>query len=462
VKPVLIVGGGLSGLAAGVELASHGTPVVILEQKSYPGGRAYSFSDPVTGDIIDNGQHVLIAGYDRTMHFLETIGTRDLLRIQPQPSLVFHHPDRGFRSFRLPKLPSPLHLLLGALTTDLFSVADRLRLLRAGLDVRRCTGPREKLVEDATVDQWLNSVGQSEEAKRSFWEPLAVSIMNEHISAASALVFIRSLRKAFFAGWKEAALAIPSVGLSTLYVDAAVDYIRRKGGEVRCSADVVEIILENGCVTGLRFRDGSVQEGSACLLTVPSNKLRGLLPDSLSGLKSLSVIMDLPVSPIVSIHLWFGSEFMEHDVVGLIGKRIQWVFNKRKLSKEPDTGPNVSAVISAARDFVSYNNEALTAVALEDLRLVYGSRVGEPLHVVVIREKRATFSATPAAERARPATRTVIPNLFLCGDWTDTGYPATIEGAVISGERGAAAARASSVAFHKSIDHIIDNKERPL
>jgi monoamine oxidase len=286
--------------------------------------------------------------------------------------------------------------------------------------------------------------------------------MNEHITVASALLFIRSLRKAFFGGWKGAAMAIPAVGLSKLYVDAAVDYIRRRGGEVRCSTDVVGVIVTNGSVAGVRFRDGSVQEGSACLLTVPSNKLRGVLPEGLPGVDSLGMIMDMPVSPIVSIHLWFGREFMEHDVVGLVGRRIQWVFNKRRIDLSPDTGPHVSAVISAAHNFVLLDNERLATIALEDLKSVYGARVSEPLHVVVIREKRATFSATPAAERARPATRTSIPNLFLCGDWTDTGYPATIEGAVLSGERGAEAVRAASVAFQKSIDHITDNKERPL
>ena len=468
VKPVVIVGGGLSGLAAGVALVSRHIPVLILEQKPYPGGRAYSFSDLATGDIVDNGQHVLIAGYDRTMQFLDTIGSRHHLRVQPRPSLVFHHPERGFRTFRLPKLPSPLHLLIGVLSSNLLPVADRVRMLRAGLDIRNCTPHHERSIEGSTIDQWLNSVGQSDESKRSFWEPLAVSIMNEHISSASALLFVRSLRKAFFAGWKGAAMAIPSVGLSSLYVDAAVEYIRARGGDVRCSADVVRVMLHEGTATALQLRDGSVIETTACLLTVPPNKLRPLLPEPLP--EHLSPMLEVPPSPIVSIHFWFAGEFMQHAMVGLIGKRIQWIFDKRRLNAHPGAGPHVSAVISAAHDYVTCSNETLTKIALEDLRAVYGSQVGEPLHTVVIREKRATFSATPPTELVRPGPETGVRNLFLCGDWTSTGYPATIEGAVISGERSAAAVCALleatgntlNVAFHKSIDHIVHNMERPL
>src|SRR5436309_7852378 len=135
-KHVVIVGGGLSGLAAGVALISRGVRVTILEQKPVLGGRAYSFRDSVTGDTIDNGQHVLIAGYERTMEFLEAIGTRHLLRIQPVPSLLFHHPERGFREFRLPLLPTPLNLLIGVLRCSLFSFPDKLRFLRAWASLR--------------------------------------------------------------------------------------------------------------------------------------------------------------------------------------------------------------------------------------------------------------------------------------------------------------------------------------
>jgi len=430
-KHVVIVGGGLSGLAAAVELSSRGIAVIVLEQKPALGGRAYSFTDARTGDVIDNGQHVLVAGYERTMQFLETIGARHLLAVQKQPVLLFHHPDRGFRKLQLPRCEAPWHLLFGVLNCRLLSIPDRLRLLRAGASLRH--PEKDELLADLTVSEWLTVVGQSSESRRSFWEPLAVSIMNERTERASALLFVRSLRKAFFGSWQDASLAIPTVGLSELYVEGAQKYIMLHGGKLLCGADVVEVSLEEGIVSGVRLRDNVNVKADAVILAIPHYTLVDILPGPLRDQPVFRNLENLSTSPIVSIHLWFDQEVMEHDMVGLVGRRVQWIFNKRKLSHDTGKG-HVSAVISAGHDVVSLMNEELVRIAVEDLRSVYPS-VGEPIHAVVVREKRATFSPTPDAERLRPPQKSSVPNLFFAGDWTDTGYPATIEGAIMSAER---------------------------
>ena len=429
-KPVIIVGGGLSGLAAAVELTSRNIPVVLLEQKPKLGGRAYSFVDAITGDVIDNGQHVLIAGYERTMAFLERIGTKHLLTIQEKPTLHFHHPTRGFCEFILPKLPSPLHLIVGILSTNLFSFADKLRLLRAGFSLQFASN--HPLLDEVTIEDWLKAVGQSEETNRSFWEPLAISIMNEHIAKASAKIFVRSLRHAFLCGWKNSSLAIPRVGLSELYVHDALKFIEQRGTAVQLNADVVEIVLKDNKVRAVKLRDNSEIECSVVILSVPHFRLHTILPTEL-GI-TLATIGAQPSTPIVSMHLWFDNDFMSHEFVGLIDRRLQWIFNKRKINREQGRGGHVSCVISGAEKFVEMTNDDLVKLAMGDLRTVYAS-VPEPLNAVVIREKRATLSCTPEAEKARPNHQTSIPNLFLAGDWTNTGLPATIEGAIISGER---------------------------
>lgn len=423
-KPIVIVGGGLSGLAAAVKLAPD-HPVLLLEQKPRLGGRAYSFIDATTGDVVDNGQHVLIAGYERTMDFLKRIGTERLLDVQDSLTLHIHHPKRGFCTFSLPKLPSPLHLVFGILTTNLFSYSHKLKLLRAGISMRF---PDANL-GDLTIDQWLTSVGQSKETKRSFWEPLAISIMNEHIATASAKVFVDALRHAFLNGWKNSSLAIPLGGLSELYVDDALKFIERSGGVVRLNADVAEIIIESGMVATVRLEDGTAVECKSVILAVPHYRLSELLPSVLSG-KINQEFLSTPSTPIVSIHLWFEKDFMPHEFVGLIGKHVQWVFRKKA-----DKGTHLSCVISAAYETVDLTNEELVRIAIADLQTVYESVSSTPVHSVVIREKRATFSCTPASERLRPNHRTSCSNLFLAGDWTNTGLPATIESAVLSGER---------------------------
>ncbi|MBX2990594.1 MAG: hydroxysqualene dehydroxylase HpnE [Bacteroidetes bacterium] len=434
-KPVVIVGGGLSGLAAAVELSSRNIPVVVLEQKPKLGGRAYSFVDETTGDVIDNGQHVLIAGYERTMRFLERIGTKHLLTIQNQPLLHFHHPRRGFCSFRIPDLPSPFHLLAGILSTDLFSWRDRLKLLRAGISLR--TSDNDFSLDTMTIEEWLDDTGQTDETKRSFWEPLAISIMNEHIAKASARVFIDSLRHAFLAERKNSAIAIPQVGLSELYVDDAVRFIRERGGEIRVIADVLQLEACDSRISHVKTRSGADVECSAVILSVPHYRLPDLMPPQLQP-TNLTSFASVPNTPIVSIHLWFAIDFMPYDMLGLIGRRVQWVFNKRTINEEKGEGGHVSCVISAGDEFTGMSSDELVRIAVEDLQSVYPSVPLAPSHGVVIREKRATFSCTPESEKLRPNHQTGIANLFLAGDWTNTGLPATIEGAILSGERCAA------------------------
>jgi len=445
VNPVVVVGGGLSGLAAAVSLSSRRIPVILLEQRKSPGGRAYSFLDEATGTVIDNGQHVLIAGYARTMGFLGTIGTRDLVAVQRLPELLFHHPDRGFCSFRLPLLPPPLHLLAGVASTDLFSPADKLRMVRAGLALRSSVAPSET---GGTIESWLDAHGQSPGTKRSFWEPLAVAIMNEHIATASAPVFLRALRTAFLSGPRAAALAVPTVGLSELYVDPARAYIENHGGIVRCGADVTGTVAERGNVSAVRLKEGETVGCSAAILAVPSYRAADILPDALRGSGFLSRASSIPLSPIVSVHLWFENDAMTQEVLGVIGRRVQWVFNRRKISREKGKGGHLSVVISAAGDFVGMDNDDLARIAVEDLQSVFGAGTGRATRAVVIREKRATFSCAPDVEPLRPGAVTPIPNLFIAGDWTDTGYPATIEGAIMSGQRCAdlAAGRIAGIA----------------
>jgi len=445
VTPVVVVGGGLGGLAAAVRLSSRRIPALLLEQRAYLGGRAYSFVDDSTGTVIDNGQHVLIAGYAQTMAYLDTVGTRDLLAVQDVPELAFHHPVRGFCTFRLPRFPSPLHLGAGILLTDLFSAGDKMRMVRAGMALRRVSGAVGGMSggnagaagDGMTVEQWLDAHGQSAETKRSFWEPLAVAVMNEHIGIASASVFLHALRTAFLGDSLGAALAVPTVGLSELFVDPACAFVEGHGGSVRTGADVVAVTLEDGRASSVGLRNGERIPCAALVLALPSYRLPGLLPGPLRESGSLADAASIPLSPIVSIHLWFESDFMPQRVLGVIGRHIQWVFNRRKICREGGAGGHLSVVISAGRSLVDLENEELTRIALDDLVSVFGRDVGVPVHDVVIREKRATFSCSPAVERLRPRAGTPVPNLFLAGDWTATGYPATIEGAIISGNRAA-------------------------
>jgi hydroxysqualene dehydroxylase len=434
VKPVVVVGAGLSGLAAGVALASRSIPVLLLERRPYAGGRAYSFRDRTTGDVIDNGQHLLIAGYARTRAYLETIGSAHLLDIQTTPELLFHHPRRGYLRLRFPALPAPLHLLGGVLASNLFAAGDKPGVLRAGAAIARESASASGVPPDWTIDRWLDRHGASAEARASFWHPLAISIMNEKPGAASARVFVRSLREAFLSHRTGAALAIPRAGLSELLVDPAVSYIRARSGDVRFGVDVAETIEEGGKAARVRTKDGAVVDASSVILAVPSTDVARLLPASRHTDFHLREISSTAVSPILCIHLWYDHRVSPHAVLGVLGRSVQWVFRHARVNA---AGERLSLVISAAYEETALTNEALVARGIEDCVGIFGEGAQSPYHAVVIREKRATFSLSPEVEALRPDVRTPVPNLFLAGDWTATGLPATVEGAIRSGESAA-------------------------
>jgi hydroxysqualene dehydroxylase len=343
---------------------------------------------------------------------------------------VFHHPDQGFGRLQLPRLPAPWHLVTGILRFGLLPLRDRLGILRAGTALRAIGRANATAPGDTTILEWLHTQRQRPEAIRSFWEPLAVSIMNERIETAAAGPFLRALAAAFLHDPHDAAAMLPSVGLSRLFVDGARDYIASHGGTVRCGADVAAIRLVDQSAAGVLLRNGAAVDGDAVLLAVPWHQAHTLLPE----------IPDEPPpasSPILSIHLWFEHDFMPEPFVGLIGRRVQWIFNRRLFAPGEGKGGHLSAVISAAHDFVGLSNGTITAIALEDVRSAYDACPAAALRSVVIREKRATYSSRPAIERLRPGPVTRVKNMALAGDWTNTGLPATIEGAIISGERAA-------------------------
>ena len=248
-------------------------------------------------------------------------------------------------------------------------------------------------------------------------------------------LFLDALRQAFLRHRHDAALVFPRVGLSRLFAEPAQAYVEQHGGEVRCNAGVVRVAVHEGRATEVVLKDGTLLPCPAVILSVPAERLPLLLPGAYeTGFSSMA---DAAASPIISIHLWMDHQWMDHqwmgrEALGLIGRRIQWVFRRER---------HLSLVISAAYEFVDLSNEELTAIAVEDLRSVFGKAVQDPSHAVVIRERKATFAVSPGNERTRPGPATGVANLFLAGDWTDTGLPATIEGAILSGAASSPAGR---------------------
>lgn len=434
-KDVLIIGGGFAGLAAGVALAEAGRHVRLLEQKPYLGGRARSFQEATTASTVDNGQHLLMGCYHATLKFLQTIGTRERIGFESHLRVQFLGPGRKVTELRCPDLPSPWHLLSGVFLSNSFSFNEKIDVLRLGtvLHGNNSSPQTASLADQLTVEEWLRRLGQSERLQRNFWDLLCIAMMNEDPRIASATLFERVLRRALFTSPLDSRLGIPHKGLSECYTDAAAASIRSRGGQVELRRDVRSLVIVEGACKGVRLADGTVIEAETVVSAVPWYVFPGLLPpDMMRSNPFFSRLLGLEPAPIISIYLWFDRPVTTLDFVGLRGTTIQWLFNRGRLLE--DGGNFISLVLSGAHEHIQRSKEDLRDMALHELASLLPEVQGARLvHSLVIKERFATFSPCVGVDSMRPPAATPIRGLYLAGDWTDTGLPATIEGAVQSG-----------------------------
>jgi zeta-carotene desaturase len=439
---VIVVGGGFAGLSAAAALAAEGVRVLVLEARPQLGGRATAFTDRETGELVDNGQHVLFGCYRESLAFLERIGAGQNVRRQPALELVCYD-GAGRRSvLRCPDLPPPLHLVAGVLGWSPIPFGERLSAVRAGWAIasakRRAarTGSGAAGRQGETVQEWLDRHGQGPTLQEWLWRPLAVAALNQHPTHAAAGAFVRILAEMFAPDPRAAAIVLPVKPLHEMYAEPARRFIVSRGGAVRTSS-LARVCIEDDVVRHVDVREERF-EGSRVIAAVPWFSLRNLFagepPAALAPVLSAAARME--GMPIVTVNLWYDRPVLEDAFVGLPGRTMQWVFDKRFAFG--GTASHLSLVSSGAGDIVSLTNKEITELAAQEVeRSLPAARGVWPRRATVVREKQSTFSLAPG-QPPRPDNRTPVKGLVLAGDWTDTGLPATIEGAVISGHRAAA------------------------
>jgi squalene-associated FAD-dependent desaturase len=456
---VIIIGGGLSGLSAAVELCARGHKALVLEQHQHPGGRTYSFIDAATGDSIDNGQHLMMGCYHATRRYMRIIGTEYLTLLQPSLRIGFLHPSK--RSIRLacPPFPAPLHMFGGLMRFKGVPLKNRLEMLRAAKQLFSTSISKEQELDKLNVEEWLKKSGQSDLSRKFLWDVIAIGALNNQPKNVSALMLFRVLRTAFLGEREHSSLLLPRAGLSEVLVNPAVEFIRRNGGDVLLGTEVSKVHIEDEKIVSVSTQDGKEFRAQAFLSAVPWFGFERILSNS--GIRSELTVKTLSrqlydpdrfkASPIISIHLWLDRTILEEEFAALIDTRVQWIFNKssktikplnhgavKKQGTEEKMPQQLSLVISGAEKFLELSKQELIVIAMEDLkRVLLKAKNANIVHSVVIKEKRATFSPVPGLEAVRPLPETTFSNLFLAGDWTNTGFPATIEGAVLSGKKTA-------------------------
>ena len=424
---VAIAGGGLAGLAAGCALAEAGFQVTLFERRPYLGGRASSYQHPGTGEIVDNCQHVLLGCCTNLLDLYRRAGVEKKIRWYEE--LTFLEPGGRASLIGPSMLPAPLHTAPSFLRADCLSLGDKLAIARA----MAALAPASPKDDGKPFLDWLKRHGQTEQAIERFWKTILVSALNEDLDQVSVPYAAQVVRESFLKSAAAGVMGIPTVPLSELYGSAG-DYIRARGGEVQFRSGV-ESFREEGSQVSVTA-NGQEQKFDYLVLAVPFDVLGRMLPESAASKPLAAALAEFSTSPITGIHLWFDRQISNLVHAVLLDRTIQWMFHKSRLLETRDSGGGsyVELVVSCSRSLVEKSKAEIVDLAIKELQEFFpDARGAKLLKSTVIKEVHATYSPRPGIEQHRPKPSTAWPRVFLAGDYTATGWPATMEGAVRSG-----------------------------
>jgi squalene-associated FAD-dependent desaturase len=432
---VTIIGAGIAGISAAIELAQAGFSVRIIEAKNSIGGRIYSIIDPVTCEMIDNGQHALVGAYNHFIDILDILGTRKFLKSQDSLKVDFVNQLSEKFQLNFGLLPGKFGVLLGFLKFNLLNTKSKYYLISFILKLQ--FGFNNYV--DLTALNWLRVNWQTQESIDNFWSPFIYATLNQSPEIASASLLFEVLKRTFFAGSDASRLILSTKDLSSL-LEPFVDWFDKRNGDIIFANPAIKIFTSESKIKNIELKSGDKVESDFYVLCTQPHAAYKLLPDEVKNEKYFSNFKEFNYSTIINIYFWLDKEIKSNDFYALIGgTTAQWVFNRRNFIEVPDDQKNkypghLNITISGANQYNDISSKELAEKCFNELKHAFPelSRLSI-LHSKVIRDRKATFIADPATERIRPNNSTPLANLFVAGDWTDTDLPATIEGAAISG-----------------------------
>jgi zeta-carotene desaturase len=420
IQRVIVIGGGLAGMAAAVALQSVGVNVSLLEARRSLGGRAGSFDDPHSGEVLDNCQHVLLGCCTNLLDFYRRIGASDLIRFE---RTIHFRDSRGGRHdlWGIRGWPAPLNLGPSLVAFNALSIAERIALSRAMLAMMQMGRAGRMALSDVSFGDWLDEQRQPNSLIEKFYDPIVVSGLNEETRRSSAAYAIQIFQDAMLSNSAGYVMGVPNCPLSQLYANIPVRDVQlgMRGGELRIDGD-------------------RVSDADAVVLATNFHALDNLVPlEWLARDSRFASLQKIESVPILGAHLWFDQPVLAEPHAAMMSGPLQWVFRK------DDSGSAVHGVISAARSWVGRDKTQMLDEFAKQIRQALPlAREAKLLRGVIVIEKRATFSPLPGIDRLRPPQAPPangLKNLFLAGDYTQTGWPATMEGAVRSGYLAAGA-----------------------
>jgi zeta-carotene desaturase len=430
-KSVIVIGGGLAGLASAVALAEAGFRVRLLERRPFLGGRAASYNLP-DGEHLDNCQHVTLGCCTNLADFYSRAGAAGKIAFHDR--LVFVDPAGHRAVLQASPLPAPFHLAPALALYPFLPWKDRRSIGHALISIaRRGDGKAAGHAESESMLSWLRRHGQSTAAIERFWRVVLVSALNEELDRIDSRYGLDVFWKAFLSHRRGYVVGVPRTPLGELY-DGCGAVLQRQGGEVALRAPVRGVRISVERVAAVLMESGTEETADYYISAVPHDAVLDLLPAALVEREpEFANVRRLGASPITGVHFWFDRDIMAEPFLTALDTTTQWVFNKSRLYNR-GVGSYLQLVISASRDLMSKSRQEIIELCRAELAvLLPASRQARLVKATVVKESAATISPEPGSDRWRPSQRTPLRNLFLAGDWTNTGWPATMESAVRSG-----------------------------
>jgi squalene-associated FAD-dependent desaturase len=435
---VIVIGGGLAGLSAGVALAEAGWRVRLFEQRPFLGGRATSYVLP-DGEHVDNCQHVTLGCCTNLEDFYRRVGSAGKIKFFDR--LLFQDPQGRTGEMQAGILPAPFHMTGSFAGFAPLTLADKRSIARAMLDILCAKGHTPDLDAPGGISmlEWLQRRKQTPGAIERFWRVVLVSALDEELDRTDARFGVDVFWKAFLSNRVGYRMGVPAVPLAELY-DGCKAEIEKRGGEVNLRMPVRAIHIENGAVKSVEFDGERLETADAYVFALPHQAMAELATKEMKGWEpALANLEKIGVAPITGVHFWFDREIMSEPFVTLLDTTTQWIFNKTALYGSGNgtgktQGQYLQLVISASYDLLQKPRQEIIDICLKEVQhALPAARDAKLLKATVIKEAAATFSPQPGVDLLRPKQETRIRGMFLAGDWTDTGWPATMEGAVRSG-----------------------------